>query len=69
MKRAKATIIGNNKWYPIKTNGDLVTLWKWCLDQPSNGHYDYSIYMTEDTVWYFELKEDALMFALKWSAT
>ncbi len=59
-----------DKWHTVQSlsyadrHNVLYQTIKWCKQYKSKGmfYYQYTIH----PVWYFELEEDALMFAIKW---
>ncbi len=74
MKYTKITnpTYASNEWHIIIIPTVLYTgpRWDWCRDYPSKGTF-FCLWNNNNLpseYWHFELKEDALIFALKWGA-
>ena len=57
----------NHKWYQASSplDSDMFHAWTWCTTNESSGNFTRTIF---DNMWYFEYKDDALLFTLKWGA-
>lgn len=55
-------------WHTVSDNNIIYCnrmdeVFSWCESQPSSGGFYFSIH-----AWYFEYKEDALLFMLRWGS-